>query len=43
MLEIVNSVTGEVVDTASCMAQAQTVVTAKQNKTRQPHHIRPVR
>ena len=43
MFEIVNKVTGLVVDTATCAAQAMTVVTARQNKTHQPHFARPAK
>lgn len=41
MFEVVNKVTGKVVETAVSQVEARNVVTSKQLKTRQPHFCRP--
>jgi hypothetical protein len=43
MWEIVNRVTGEVVETAVSQVEAANVVTAKQLKTKVPHFCRPAK
>lgn len=42
MYEIVNTVTNEVVDTATCQAQAMSMVTFRTVKTKVQHVARPV-
>lgn len=43
MWEIVNKITGEIVDTAVSQIEGANVVTSKQLKTRQPHFCRPAK